>query len=132
MISLSKRLGMETVIELNDDNFNEYVLAEGQYILIDFYSPGCHPCQALLTHLPSIAAYVKDQPVTIAKVNITQNPLIQNKYQVISVPLVLLINNEKKVFQTISGANTPDVYMTAIDKMLKKKNENKGFFSFFN
>mgnify|MGYP006425171555 CR=1 FL=1 len=123
---------MSEVIELNDTNFNDFVLAEDQYVFIDFYSPSCAPCQALLEMLPSLAKHYHDKPITIAKADVAQNPLIQNKYQITSVPLVLLIDKSKQVDKAIGGLNSPDVYINGIDKMLlKKEKKQEGLFASF-
>ena len=83
-----------TYIELNGDNFQKEVLESGLPVLVDFWAPWCGPCHALTPAIEDLAKNYSDK-VKIAKVNIDSHPELANKYQVMSIPTLLLFRDGK-------------------------------------
>jgi len=112
------------VIELNDGNYSELVESSDKAIFIDFYSPMCGPCQEVLARLPHLESYFKEEAV-IAKVDVTQNPRLAQKYRIQSVPFCVSIGAKDKMVKDYElGAASVDRYI----RMIKKAQE-KGFFA---
>jgi len=65
---------MSEIKELNDKNYSTFIENTNEVVFIDFYSDTCSPCQTLLTYLPNLAQYYKDEDVIVAKVNAANNP----------------------------------------------------------
>ncbi len=83
-----------TVINLNETNFNK-TTATG-VTLVDFYADWCGPCQRLKPILNNVAERLTGK-VTVAKVNIDESMELAKKYNVRSVPTLLVIKDGKVV-----------------------------------
>jgi len=117
---------MQTILELTDSNYSDFIQETSSALFIDFYSPSCGPCQTLMTYLPQIVENYKDDKVTIAKVDISTNPKLAKKFMVKSVPLCIIIGDDKMVKSAEIGLRGINNYFKMIDKELGK---SKGFFS---
>lgn len=71
--------------------------------MVDFWAPCCSPCTALAPILEEIAGEHSDT-LTIARLDIEENPDTFQRYQVKSIP-TLLVFDGGKVLQTIVGSN---------------------------
>jgi len=116
---------MADVVELTDANYSAFIEKTDSIVFIDFYSDTCPPCQTLLTYLPNLAEHYKEEKVVIAKVNAAYNPKLASKFIVQSVPLTLVIGEDKIVEHAEVGLLSIDGYIKMIDKALGKG----GFFS---
>ncbi len=111
--------------ELTDTNYVDFIESTDDIVLIDFYSPMCGPCQELMPHMEAMATHYADKPVTIARVDVTRNPKLAQKYMVSSVPLVCLVDREKKIVFAEMGARDRGTYVSQIEKLIAPK---KSFF----
>ncbi len=116
---------MAEVVELTDTSYSAFIQSIDSVLFIDFYSDTCPPCQTLLAYLPKLAQHYKDEKVTIAKVNAAKNPKLSAKYMVQSVPLSVVVGQDKMIKHAEIGLLGIDAYMKMIDKALGKG----GFFS---
>jgi thioredoxin 1 len=117
---------MQTIVELTDENYVEFMEKHNSTIFIDFYGDGCAPCQTLMSYLPMLVDHFKDENVLIAKVNAGENKKLSNKYMVRSVPLTVVIGEDKMVKQAEVGLRGIDTYIKMVEKALGKR---RGFFS---
>jgi len=117
---------MSNILELTDLNYSEFMENTEGVVFIDFYSDTCPPCQTLLSFLPNLVEHFKDENVVIAKVNSAYNQKLSNKFMIKSVPLTVVIGEDKMVKRAEVGLLSLDAYIKMIDKELGK---NKGFFS---
>jgi len=116
---------MSEVLELSDTNYVEFMQKSEGVVFIDFYSETCPPCQTLLSYLPNLAKHYEDEAVIIAKVNAAHSPKLSQKFMVRSVPLTVVIGEDKMVKRAEVGLLSIDGYISMIDKALGKG----GFFS---
>lgn len=88
------------MIELHADNFREEVLDKKGTVLVDFWSPSCEPCKALLPH---IEAMEKDHPaVVFGKVDLSKSRRLAISQKVSRVPAILLfVDGERQ--EMLSG-----------------------------
>ena len=117
---------MQTILELTDTNYTSFIEETSSAVFIDFYSPTCGPCQTLMSYLHTIDENYKDDNVVIAKVDVSSNPKLAKKFMVQSVPLCIIIGDDKMVKSAEIGLRAIDKYFKMIDKELGK---NRGFFS---
>ena len=85
-------LYMSNAIDISDDNFDSEVLESDKPVLIDFWAEWCGPCKQVSPILEEIASDT-DFKITIAKVNIDENPRTPTNYGVRSIPTLMLFSN---------------------------------------
>lgn len=80
---------------LTDANFDE-TISQNKMVLVDFWAGWCGPCRALA---PTIAELAKDYAgkVLIAKLDVDENPKTAEKFQVFSIPTVVLLKDGNEV-----------------------------------
>ena len=81
-----------SIISVEDNNFKEKVLESKQPVLCDFWAEWCGPCKQISPILEEIASD-EDNKVTIAKINIDENPRVATDYGIRSIPTMLLFCN---------------------------------------
>ena len=88
-------------LELNDNNFEDSV-KEG-IAVIDFWAPWCGPCKMMTPVINKIAANNPD--IIVGKVDIDASPQIAQKYNVMSIPTIIIFKNGEPVDQTVGVVN---------------------------
>lgn len=79
-------------IKVTNENFEETVRNSRSPVLVDFWADWCGPCKALGPVLEDVASEASDQAV-IAKVNIDEEPELASRFQVMSIPTMVIFNN---------------------------------------
>jgi thioredoxin 1 len=92
---------MGEIITLKDDDFNEKV-NKYPLILVDFWADWCYPCKMVAPVIEELAKEY-DSKLVCAKINVDENPSVALKYQIMSVPTVLIFKDGKPV-ERIIGA----------------------------
>ena len=88
---------------VTDQSFQADVLGADKPVLVDFWAEWCGPCRMIGPALEEIAAELGDQ-VTIAKINIDENPDTPGRYGVRGIPTMLLFKNGEVVAQKVGAA----------------------------
>ena len=81
------------VINYNGEDFNELIKEK---VLVDFYANWCGPCKMLGPELEKISNEIK-----ILKVNVDDNQDLAREYGVMSIPCIILFDNEKELKRNI-------------------------------
>ena len=76
-------------IAVTDSNFDAEVLRASGPLLVDFWAEWCGPCRIIAPFLEELATDMEGK-VTVAKVNIDENPQTPMKYGVRGIPTVIL------------------------------------------
>lgn len=79
------------VIHINKDNFQSQVMEASNKVLVDFWATWCGPCQMIAPVLEEIAAERED--ITVAKVDVDENPDIAREFGIHSIPTLILMEN---------------------------------------
>ena len=90
-----------SVIHANKNNFQEVVLNSEKPVLVDFWAPWCGPCRMVGPLLEEIAAERPD--VQVVKVNVDEEPDLAGKFQIMSIPSLLVFKNGQVVNQSVSA-----------------------------
>ncbi|AZU05131.1 thioredoxin [Glycocaulis alkaliphilus] len=81
---------------VSDDSFEADVLKAGGPVLVDFWAEWCGPCKQISPALDQIASEHSGK-ITVAKVNIDENPMTPGKYGVRGIPTLMIFNNGELV-----------------------------------
>jgi len=76
--------------ELDTDTFDDAIA--GGPLLVDFWAPWCRPCKALEPVLAELEA-----TVPVARVNVDDNPALGARYDVLSIPMVVLFAHGERI-----------------------------------
>ncbi len=91
----------EGIVTLSTSTFDETVASSDKPIIVDFWAEWCGPCKMIAPILGEIAA---EQPgITVAKLNVDDNPDIAMRYNVMSIP-TLLVFDKGEVRKKLVGA----------------------------
>ena len=82
------------MLKVNNANFEQEVLIAGQPVLIDFYADWCMPCKMFGPVFESTAEEFEDK-VKFVKINIDESPELAQKYFVMSIPTLKLVDGEE-------------------------------------
>jgi thioredoxin 1 len=100
--NLKEYFPMATV-KVTDASFEADVLNSETPVLVDFWAEWCGPCRMIAPALEEIAQELQGK-VTIAKVNIDEEPEWASKYNVRSIPTMLVFKGGEKVAEKLGAA----------------------------
>jgi thioredoxin 1 len=82
----------EQILYLTDATFEEEVIKSPNPVLVDYWAEWCGPCKMIAPILEEIANEYTGK-VTIAKLNIDDNPQTPPKYGIRGIPTLMLFKN---------------------------------------
>ncbi|GAP41633.1 thioredoxin [Flexilinea flocculi] len=111
---------MNSVIHVNDDQFEEVVLKAELPVLVDFWAPWCGPCRMVAPLLDKIASEYSGK-IIVAKVNTDENSQWAVNYRVQGIPTMLFIS-KGQVVKTQVGALSESGLKNLVNDFLAGKN----------
>jgi thioredoxin 1 len=107
-------MASEKVKKFTDADFGDSV--KSGVVLVDFWAEWCAPCRRLEPTVDQLATEYEGR-LTVAKVNIDENPMTPSKFMVRGIPTLLLFKNGD-LKETIVGLAAKDDLAKMIDKHL--------------
>ncbi len=93
---------MAKPIAVTDSTFDNEVLKSNTPVLVDFWAEWCGPCRMIAPAVEELASEF-DGKVKVAKVDVDNNPEISVKYNIRSIPTLLIFKNGEIVDQIIGA-----------------------------
>jgi len=82
----------EGINTLTDSTFDEQIAGAGEPVLVDFWAEWCGPCKMIAPILDEIAGEHAGK-LSIAKLNVDDNPDVARRYDVMSIPTLILFKD---------------------------------------
>jgi thioredoxin 1 len=89
-------------VHLTEDNFDAAISRETGVMMVDFWAEWCGPCRAVAPVLEDLARESAGK-VTLAKVNVDENPGLAARYGIRSIPTILFVKQGKVADQVIGA-----------------------------
>lgn len=105
-----------TTVELTDSNFENEVLSSDVPVLVDFWAEWCGPCKKIGPVVDELADEYGDK-LKVGKVNVDDNSEVSMKYQIRSIPALMIFKNGEVVDQII-GAVPKSVLKKQVDAQM--------------
>lgn len=103
------------MLELNKDNFEEEVLNGQGHILVDFWSPTCQPCKALLPEIEKLAKAYGDK-VKFTTLDITKARRLAIGQKVLGLPVIAIYKDGERIDSLVGD----EANKKAIEEMITK------------
>lgn len=84
----------KNIVQVTDQNFESTVAASTQLVLLDFWATWCAPCKMLKPLVEDLATEYEGRLV-VAELDVDANPLTASKFQVLSIPSLILFRDGK-------------------------------------
>ncbi len=104
-------------ITLTDDNFEKEVLKAKEPVLVDFWAPWCGPCKMQAPILEELAEEYQGKPIKIGKVNVDENSTSASKFQVMSIPTLIIFKAGKPIEQMM-GIQDKNTLKEKIERLI--------------
>ena len=95
------------VIKVTNDTFEKEVLNSNIPVLVDFYADWCGPCKMLSPTVDEVAN--ENDDIKVVKVNVDEAQDVAIKYQVMSIPTLVVIKNGNEVNRSVGVIDKEEI-----------------------
>lgn len=86
-------------LTIKSEDFKKEVLESEKKVLVDFYAEWCGPCKMLAPIIDEIAE--ENENIKVVKINVDEAQELAEKYDVMSIPTVLVIKNGQEIEKSV-------------------------------
>ena len=90
-----------SVININNNNFQDEVMHSEKPVLLDFWASWCGPCRMVSPIVDEIAAERRD--IKVGKINVDEQPELAAQFGVMSIPTLVVMKNGKVINQAVGA-----------------------------
>ena len=104
------------ILEFSDQNFDQEVLKSDKPVLVDFWAEWCAPCRMIAPAVEAVAGEYADR-VKVGKLNVDENQLVTSRYNIRSIPTLLVFKNGE-IMEQLVGVTSKDTLVRLLEKNL--------------
>lgn len=103
------------MIELDKDNFEQEVLKADGHVLVDFWSPTCEPCKALMPHVHELEKTYGDK-IKFSSLDITKARRLAIGQKVLGLPVIAIYKDGERIDSVVADEANPK----SVEELVKK------------
>ena len=89
--------------KVSDATFETEVLKASEPVVVDFWAEWCGPCRLIAPALEEIAGTMGNK-VKVVKLNVDENPAKASKYEIMSIPTLMIFKNGQLASRQVGAA----------------------------
>ena len=101
-------------LDVTKENFDELIINIGKPVLLDFWAPWSGPCKQIAPIIEAIARERDD--IIVGKVNVDEDMELAQRYRVMSIPTLVVLNNGGEVTAKAVGFRTREEILNLLKK----------------
>ena len=101
-----------SVLNLNEENFEEEVMKSDKPVIVDFYAVWCGPCKMMSPIIDAVAEEL-GETVKVGKVNTDENLELAQKFGIMSIPTIMIFKGGN-IVKTFVGVTDKTELLNAL------------------